>query len=178
MSQIRTNSIVPSGGVPAGASGGGIIQTVQTVRTGIESLSIASGGISGDLTGLTASITPRSTSNKILVLAGVNCNATANACFLYLYRGGSVVSGAIGDTAGSRVRVTATGWSSNDNQTETVNFHYLDAPASTSALTYSLRIGHSSGVTRTTNINYPTSDGDNATYARGISFITLMEVSG
>ena len=178
MSQLRTNSIVPIGGIPAGASGGGIIQVVQTVRTGTESLSIASGAISGDLTGLTASITPRSTSNKILVSVGVNCSADSNVCYLYLYRGGAVVSGAIGDAAGSRVRVSATGWTSNNAQGETVNFEYLDAPASTSALTYSLRIGHSSGITRTTNINYAYGDTDNATYARAMSYIILMEVSG
>lgn len=33
MSQIRTNSIVPSGGVPAGADGGGIIQVVENNTT-------------------------------------------------------------------------------------------------------------------------------------------------
>jgi len=178
MSQVRTNSLVPVGGVPSGASGGGIIQIVQTVRTGIESLSLASGGVSNDLTGLTASITPRSTSNKVLVLAGVNCSADSNACFIYLYRGGSVVSGATGDAAGSRVRVTATAWSNSNHQAETANFEYLDSPASTSSLTYSLRIGHSSGITRTVTINNSVTESDSGAYARAISYIILMEVSG
>jgi len=35
MSQVRTNSIVPAGGIPGGASGGGIIQCVSTTKTDI-----------------------------------------------------------------------------------------------------------------------------------------------
>lgn len=178
MSQLKVNSIVPAGGIPAGADGGGIIQVVQSVRTETETFSLNAGVLSGDLTGLTATITPRSTSNKILVSAGVNCNAVSNAVYIYLYRGGSVVSGATGDAAGSRSRVTATGWSSNDSQAETINFEYLDAPASTSALTYSLRVSHSSTVNRTVNINYSTTDANANYQARAMSYIILMEVSG
>ena len=33
MSQLKVNSIVPVGGLPSGASGGGIIQVVQAVKT-------------------------------------------------------------------------------------------------------------------------------------------------
>ena len=32
MSQLKVNSIVPVGGLPSGATGGGIIQTVQTIK--------------------------------------------------------------------------------------------------------------------------------------------------
>ena len=33
MSQLKVNSIVPVGGLPAGATGGGIIQTVTLTKT-------------------------------------------------------------------------------------------------------------------------------------------------
>ena len=33
MSQIKVDSIVPRGGLPAGATGGGVIQTIQSTRT-------------------------------------------------------------------------------------------------------------------------------------------------
>ena len=33
MSQIKVNSIVPAGGLPSGATAGGIIQVVQSVKT-------------------------------------------------------------------------------------------------------------------------------------------------
>ena len=33
MSQIKVDSIVPSGGLPAGSSGGGIIQIVSATKT-------------------------------------------------------------------------------------------------------------------------------------------------
>ena len=65
MSQLRTNSIVPVGGIPAGASGGGIIQVVQTVKT--DDASTTSNSYT-DITGLSVTITPRSTSNKILII--------------------------------------------------------------------------------------------------------------
>ena len=32
MSQLKVNSIVPLSGLPAGATGGGVIQTVQTAK--------------------------------------------------------------------------------------------------------------------------------------------------
>jgi hypothetical protein len=179
MSQLRTNSIVPVGGIPAGASGGGIIQVVSTTKTDTYTVSLASGAIdTSDITGLTASITPRSTSNKILVRAVISCSATDNATFITLYRGGSAIDGARGATAGSRQRVSASTWSSNNAQTDNAVIQYLDSPSSTSSLTYSLRLSHSSGITRTVNVNFPTSDGDNSSYGRTISTITLYEVSG
>jgi hypothetical protein len=61
MSQLRTNSIVPVGGIPAGASGGGIIQVVQTQYT---SSFDTSSSTFVDVTNFTATITPRSTVTK------------------------------------------------------------------------------------------------------------------
>ena len=43
MSQLKVNSIVPVGGLPAGATAGGIIQIVQTKKTDTASNSTASG---------------------------------------------------------------------------------------------------------------------------------------
>ena len=179
MSQLRTNSIVPVGGIPAGASGGGIIQIVSTTKTDTYTASIGTGAVdTSNITGLTASITPRSTSSKILVYAAVNCSTDSNSTFVTLYRGGSAIDGARGATAGSRQRVTATASPSANSNAENAVIQYLDSPSSTSSLTYSIRLSHSSGITRTTNVNYPYSDSDSSAYPRSISTITLYEVSG
>ena len=65
MSQIKVNSIVPASGLPAGASGGGIIQCVSTTKTDTTTQSSTS---FTDIPGLSVSITPSSNSSKILVV--------------------------------------------------------------------------------------------------------------
>ena len=64
MSQIKVNSIVPTSGLPSGASGG-IIQMKQTVRTSVFSESVGEGNESSVV--LPVTITPQSANNKILV---------------------------------------------------------------------------------------------------------------
>ena len=54
MSQIKVNSIIPAGGLPAG-SNGGIIQVKQTVKT--DTFSSTTTGSDVDITGLSVSIT-------------------------------------------------------------------------------------------------------------------------
>ena len=66
MSELRTNRIVPRDGLPSGASGG-IIQMVQTIKTD----TFATTSTSFVDVGLSASITPTSSSNKVLVRAVV-----------------------------------------------------------------------------------------------------------
>ena len=63
MSELRTNKIVPRDGLPSGADGGGIIQMVQGEVTDFLQTSSSSYVDAG----LSASITPTSSSNKILV---------------------------------------------------------------------------------------------------------------
>ena len=69
MSQLKVNSIVPVGGLPSGATAGGVIQTVTASTTTQVSQSYSSEGtITTTITdtGLSASITPSSNSSKIL----------------------------------------------------------------------------------------------------------------
>ena len=65
MSQLKVNSIIPVGGVPTGG-GGGITQVKQTVKKDVFSASLATGNVSADITGLSVTITPTSSTNKIL----------------------------------------------------------------------------------------------------------------
>ena len=70
MSTLKVNSIIPVGGVPTGG-GGGIVQIVTaTHNSQVSQSSNGSGNTQTTLTdtGLTASITPTSTSNKVLVM--------------------------------------------------------------------------------------------------------------
>ena len=97
MSQLKVNSIVPVGGLPSGANGG-IIQIVQTVQTGTSS----SSADSFTNIGPTVSITPSSSSNKVLVrfnFVGFGSN-NAWVHWFRLARGGTAIG--VGGSAGNR----------------------------------------------------------------------------
>ena len=66
MSQLKVNSIIPVAGLLSGANGG-CIQTVQTAKADVTSQSGTSSGTFFDISGMSATITPQSTSNKIMV---------------------------------------------------------------------------------------------------------------
>ena len=169
MSQIKVNSIVPAGGLPSG-SNGGILQVVQAVKT--DTFSKQSTAFA-DITGLSATITPSSSSNKILVEARIYLSAgTSNgtsAAKLNFVRG----STNIGQPSSGSANHEATfySWSSAAYMdVKTMNF--LDSPATTSATTYKVQMG-ADGTAATIYINryYHTNN------YTGISTLTLYEVS-
>lgn len=87
-------------------------------------------------TGLTASITPQSTSSKVLVIVAQNCysaNATTGMG-LQILRGATSLMGHTDLVYGTNSGLVS-------NQT----LIYLDSPASTSALTYKTQFNRSSG---------------------------------
>jgi hypothetical protein len=179
MSQIRTNSIVPSGGVPAGAGGGGIIQTVSVTKTDTFTTTSSS---HVDVTGLSASITPRSASNKVLVLvnlSGSAVNALGSAA--QLLRGSTVIN--LADASGGRGRTSFSGGlhtgdgSGDIYMTLMIGTFYLDSPATTSSVTYKVQVKSFSG-SEAVYINRTQDDADNGDRLRSVSNITLMEVSG
>ena len=170
MSQIKVNSIVPSGGLPAGASGG-IIQIKTITKTDTYTTTSAT---FGDVTGLSVSITPQSSSNKILVVANIHfgCTNAANA-MCKLVRDSTDIC--IGDAAGIRTRATGFQVNSYDNDPTMVSVSFLDSPATTSSTTYKWQVRRASG--GTCAVNRGGGDGDSSNNFRTASTITLMEVS-
>jgi hypothetical protein len=128
-----------------------------------------------DVTGVSVSITPTSASSQVLVVLTLNaCNDVGTAAINFrLDRGGTAI--AIGAAAGSRDRV-----SGNVNVGSTASMTartivYLDSPATTSATTYKLQARNTGAGTM--YINRASSDADAATSPRGLSTITVFEVS-
>lgn len=163
MSQLQCNSIVPVGGIPAGASGGGIIQIVQATST---SQFTTTSTTFVDVTGLSASITPRSTNSKILIIANISYSTASSSfnTFLQLAKGGSALSGANGATgfAGGRNDGVIGPWGA---------ISFIDSPATTSSTTYSVQV-RTDGATAVVNRR---GQDTSSTFA---SQIILMEVSG
>ena len=164
---------VGSGATVSGFGGGKLLQVVQTYKTDTASTTSTS---FTDVSGFSANITPASTSNKILVLVtigGMGENAVSQA-FFRLDRNGSVVG--VGDAVGNRKQISgASVYISNNTAMGSTAFNYLDSPSTTSLLTYKIQFSANAG---TVYVNRTFTDSDAATFPRGTSSITLMEIAG
>lgn len=162
---------------------GGILQVVSTTKTDTFSASLAEAAFT-EITGLTATITPRSTSSKILavvsVYGGNSITSRQGSFAVKLQRGATDI--ALGDTDGSRTSVTAHDFNSVDGDANvaTLAFQFLDSPSTTASTTYSVEIGNitNSTSTGTFYVNRAATSNDNQRIARPVSTITLMEVAG
>jgi hypothetical protein len=175
MSQLRTNSIVPVGGIPAGASGGGIIQCVQVVKTD------GYGQNSGwaDVPGLSLNITPRSTSNKIIIMCTIGCTSiNSNGSVAYrLYRGATLI--ASGDPVNSSVGVWfRSSQMINSDHGASDSHTYLDSPATTSQITYKIQMNVQSAMGAYLNRDYNGNNTSDTYGSRTISTLTALEISG
>lgn len=133
---------------------------------------------------LSTSITPSSTSSKILIIVSAYFSTDTD---IYggasLYRGGTVISDSISSlsTGGaSSVQFTVPiNHRDADGQyeNETVSINYLDSPSTTSATTYTLGFLKTYG-TGSIFYNRPATTAD-ATYTWNVvSTMTLMEIAG
>ena len=128
-----------------------------------------------DVTGLSATITPSSSSNKILVFFNINIGPSSVSLFR-LMRDSTEIAPAT--TSGSHNSGWAAYESGDSNISELCSGQYLDSPATTSAVTYKVQIKNR-GSGYTTNVNRSNSDSTNSGYGhRGSSGITLMEIAG
>tara|TARA_B100000925_G_scaffold287730_1_gene267501 strand:- start:59 stop:598 length:540 start_codon:yes stop_codon:yes gene_type:complete len=179
MSELRTNRIVPRDGLPSG-SAGGIIQVRQKVITDrySESVPPSNSGPYGNLVN-SESITPTRSDSKILIMMNLNIGSSHDGnVSVTLHRNGSVISGAIGASPGSRTPVTATEFTSNANRQAQMNITYLDSPASTSVQTYGFKFSTAENGTVSCYLNRDNSHGGTYHTQVPISTITLMELSG
>ena len=103
-------------------------------------------------TGLTASITPASASNKVLItvsLADVYTGATGRTAYFTIYRDGTNISPATGTSLNQGFSLI---WSNSGILQVNGTFSYLDSPSTTSATTYAVYFG-SSGSAITLSVN-------------------------
>ena len=154
----------------AAGVGGKILQVVQTVKT--DTFTTTNQGFI-DITGLSVTITPSSTSSKILVLCDLKYGIdSAQGAAPRLLRVGAPSPLYVGNTAGSRPG--ALGQEITATTLQTSGGVYLDSPASTSALTYKLQILTTGG---TCYVNRTNADRNTSLYdVRTASSITVLEV--
>ena len=157
----------------APAAGGKILQVLQATKTDTQS-STTNDFV--DVTGLSIAITPAATSSKILVFANVLCIGTVagTAAFSRVVRDSTAI--AIADADGSRTRASAMGYAPDTGDVRHHSTVWLDSPSTTSATTYKIQFMMASAGS-TAYINRFAATTDSAAYGRGVSSITVMEVS-
>ena len=151
----------------AEAGGGKVLQVVQTVKTD----GFSTGSTSHtDITGLSASITPSSTSSKILVNVSIGTIDFSAA----MYYGFQLVRDTTDIGQGTVAGKTAStfGGTGNNARARAQSHTFLDSPATTSSTTYKVQVRVESG--NTCYINYRNS----GTSLTTSSTITLMEIAG
>lgn len=151
-----------SGGVPAWTTPATPVSKVVQIVTAFTSTTVSSTSVTWTTTNLTASITPTSASNKILVMVEQNgcMKASANTNGgLRLMRGATVLK-QFDDKFGDNSTTTQT-------PPVGIGFMWLDSPATTSSTTYSTEFHNAGG--GTVYVGLSGSD--------GASSIVLMEVT-
>jgi len=121
---------------------------IQIVSANLNSIfSTTAGAASPAATGLTATITPSSSSNKILVACyfGVVGSSAATTYGLFLFRGATKIC--FGDAYASAERGAIGGGNDGAYRAWPGSIVFLDSPATTSATTYSVSLGGNGGVT-------------------------------
>ena len=126
-----------------------------------------------DITGMTATLTPTSSSSKVLINVFLNLShhSSNKFSFIKLQRNSSDIC--VGDAAGSRDRVTTGRYNAYGPNGFGMNICFLDSPSTTSACVYKLVGRASSG---TFSVNRDGDDADSSNRMRSASTFTIMEV--
>jgi len=138
---------------------------VQVVSVALAQAGVTSTSSTYADTGLSATITPKSASNKILIFVSFNDieKGTNNTYGGFRILRDATAISAIGFEAGFNNTTTLS--------TNSIAANYLDSPATTSAVTYKIQFNSQSNNSYI-KINAGGAGGGNA------NFLTLMEISG
>ena len=168
-----TNTDINSSAAIAGSKlvmpTGSVLQVLNVVMT-----TPTAAAIDGwhDITPLVLTITPSSTSSKILVQANVMGGVSNHGWLtaIRIYRGSTIV----GATTGLTNNTSGMSWQTVNNiGGNTMSTSFLDSPSTTSATTYQVKyVGGSTGVT-----TYIGRDGDSSNWGAAPT-LTLMEIAG
>ena len=164
---------IPKAALPAGS----ILLVVSVAKT--DTCSTTGAATWNDITGLSATITPTSSTSKFLIVGSLNIGANSGAASLsFRYLRNSTIIG-VGDSAGSRPQATGTfyaGDTAGAAAIGTSSLSFLDSPATASAITY--KIQGTSSTASIVYVNRSVRDNDGTGYdARFISTLVIMEIA-
>ena len=153
---------------------GPILQVVQTVKkdkSTIQSTTLT------DIPSMSVTITPSSSSNKILIRYCLSVFTNGTYWSMRLLRGNdsTIFIGDQNSNATSQQRASFGSYMSSYVDGRSVTQEFLDSPSTTSATTYKLQLKNLSS--ESLYINQSKNDGDQTYIARAASSITVMELS-
>lgn len=153
---------------------GTVVQVLQDTKTDYQSAS-SNGGSWTNISGLSVSITPSSTSSKIFVFSTIQMHSNGNM-FLRIIRNSTPIG--VGDLVGNRGQAGAgDGYNPDDNRNQNFTLQHLDSPSTTSAVTYQVQF-----VLEATNkvgvINGALTNLDAVYRPYYQSTLTVMEIAG
>jgi hypothetical protein len=131
-------------------------------------------------TGLTLSITPSSTSSKILCMFNVTASGENNAYAAFkMFRDSTEIGSSTVTGTGIECFTGAT-FDDDDNSTygvTTIPMMFLDSPSTTSAVTYKVQVSPMRNANKTVYINRSYNLPDDNQF-RSVSNVILMEIGG
>jgi hypothetical protein len=159
---------IATGSLPAGC----VIQVQQTALT--TTTTLTANGTATNVAGLAVSITPTSATSKILITIQIMYSCSGTTYGGWVTRNGSAIG--LG-AAGSGQQQVSIGMAlvTDNNQSNTFVYSYLDSPATTSAITYQFAVNNDNNVVL--YVNRSVTDSAGATGKRGISTITVQEIA-
>lgn len=156
---------------------GHVVQVVQKFDPNVST--ITNTGVAGTFVtcgSLTQSFTPKSNTSKVLLKASVwIASSTADRLAFFRFSGGNALNG-VATAAGSRTPSLAGHYFSLASDATQISFEYLDSPATTNAITYSVQIAPNF-TNGNIYINYYSNDTNAAYIPRLCSTFTLMEIA-
>lgn len=168
-----TSGVLGKARLPSGS----VLQVVQTVQRVAYKATWSGWNTCSDH--VSATITPLSTSNKILVLVQSNRahHNYMDAAGIGLYRNNSLLTDSLAQQQGSnRPRLSSAGFMPDNDNSINENIIYLDGPNTTSAVKYTVGIYQSGNYYG--GFGIPTNDGDSSNIATTINTVTLIEIAG
>ena len=171
-----SSSAIQSGDLPAGT----ILQVKETHVNGAYSQAQSAGTVV-DITQMSVTITPSSTSSKIFLMGCLQFESSVGGYNqMALFRRGSTSIGH-GAASGSRGRGGTQGYisyydSNNESTLDGAYLQFLDSPSTTSATTY--KLAYRSSHAHTLYLNRTVQDSNDQNHERCVSSIVAMEVAG
>jgi len=180
MALTRINNQALANVTSAGLPSGTVLQVVSNTNTARFDTNSTS---YEEVPGLTTSITPNSSSSKVLVQISLSWSLFGHGGLkVYRSQGGTDTLLSVGDANGNQSREVIHDYRTTGDGSgygsDSASITILDTPATTSAVSYKLFAGvpHSNSYTLTVNRQF--SEGDYAYSAGTISTMTLMEIAG
>ena len=130
---------------------------------------------------MSGTITPKSSSNDILVMVTIHSGGTDRYLTFYLYRDSTKIG--LPSARGNRTPSFMTNASASDGASgdeyilDTVSKQYLDSPATTSQITYKITMNNTANDSRAFYINATHDDSNNTYTSIGQCKLTLMEIA-